>query len=99
MLIKQRTHIVLREWENSHHFKIFKAVLPSLASTLVNVRVIEMFEFSIYLLVLFQFVFYSKFFSGVKTLSWYKDSDTKLESFPNLNAFFLSVGLVGLLIP
>ena len=37
---------------NFHAAKIFKAVLLSLAPTLVNVRVTEMFEFSICLLVI-----------------------------------------------
>lgn len=46
-------------------------VLLSLAPTLFNVslRVTEMFKFSIYLRVLFQFTLYSLFFSGEKSLS------------------------------
>ena len=52
--------------------KVFKAILLSLAPSLVNVIATEIFEFSIYLLVVFQFMLYSFFFAGVKTLSWQK---------------------------
>ena len=49
--------------------KIFKAIRVSWVPILVNVRVTEMLEFPISLLVVFQFMLYSLFFSGVKTLS------------------------------
>ena len=70
-------HLILYT-KSAYHFlkmrklsysKIFKAILIRLAQTLVNVRVTEMLEFSISLLVVFQFMLYSLFFSGVKTLS------------------------------
>ena len=68
---KQRVHAILRESENSHVAKIFKAAYFSVLLTLVNVRVTEMFESqSVCMLVLFYFMLYNLFFSRVKTLWW-----------------------------
>ena len=52
--------------------KTFKAILLSLAPTLVNVRVRRDVRVLNLFLVVFQFMLYSLFFSGVKTfVLWY----------------------------